>query len=104
MTIFKKRAELIELISKYLNNEETIDVLYAFAWDVIDCYCQENKKLNLLPYQEFENAFWYTIWQIQHLADSEHEQDGLTKKILLEALTYLQNEKKMPKNLKGERP
>jgi hypothetical protein len=78
MNLVEKKKELIELISKYLENKATLKDLQEFSWEIID-YFNARKKNELSPYQDFEKEFWYTIWQIQHLADEEHEKEGITK-------------------------
>lgn len=103
MNLSAKRNELIILISGYLNNQYTLTSLQKFAWDIID-YFNVNKKTELPPYQSFEKEFWYAIWQIQHLADEEHEHEGVTKKVLTEALEYLQKKKNIPNDYEGKRP
>jgi hypothetical protein len=103
MNLDKKKKELIKLISEYLNNQNSLENLQKFSWDMIE-YFSKNKKNELPPYQDFEKVFWYTIWQIQHVADEEHEKEGITKKILSDALDYLENKKSMPENFIGLRP
>ena len=51
-----------------------------------------------------EKEFWFSIWQIIHLADYEHEQDGVTKKELTKALNFLEHIEEIPMNCIGERP
>jgi hypothetical protein len=103
MNLSTKRIELIKIIFKYLDNKCDLETLQDFSWEIIE-YFNRTNKLELPPYQEFEKEFWYTIWQIQHLADNEHESEGFTKKILAEALEYLQKKKKIPDNFVGIRP
>jgi len=103
MNLFEKKAELIKFISKYLENKSSVENLQKFSWEIID-YFSKTKKDELPPYEDFEREFWYTIWQIQHLVDEEHEKEGVTKKNLLDALDYLKKRKKMPENFIGLRP
>lgn len=103
MDLIKKKHELIILISKYLENEASLEDLQKFSWEMID-YFGKNKKSELPPYQSFEKEFWYTIWQIQHLADEEHEKEGITKRVLQEALEFLKENKKFPNIFTGTRP
>ena len=102
MDILKKKQELINLISGYLDNRVTSDDLRKFSWEMIHFFSKN--KSELPPYQDFENEFWYTIWQIQHLVDAEHEKENVTNKILLDALDYLKSKKKMPVTFIGKRP
>lgn len=103
MNLFTKKEELIELINSYLNDNASCRELQEFAWEIIDNF--SSKDTSELPTQQpFEREFWFSIWQITHLADEEHEQDGLTKKELTKALSYLKNESKLPNNYFGERP
>lgn len=67
----KEKIQLKQVIKKYFQNKSTVHDLYAFAWEKIDYF---SKKINLPSYDEnIEGEFWYAIWQIQHLADSQHE-------------------------------
>ena len=102
MNINNKTKELIELITKYLSKNATLEELNTFAWDIIDYFSSNKNKLP--PHSDKENEFWYTIWLIQHLTDQEHEKDGTTEKALKDALDYLKKNKKMPSNFKGSRP
>jgi hypothetical protein len=101
--IVKKKNELIELISEYLENRASLENLQLFSWEMIE-YFSKSKKTELPPYQDFEQEFWYTIWQIQHLADKEHEKEGITRTVLLEALDFLKKKKEMTKSFIGLRP
>lgn len=103
MDLLEKKNELIILIFDHCENRTSLEDLQKFAWDIID-YFNKSKKTDLPIYQKFENELWYTIWQIQHLADEEHENDGVTKKTLLEALDYLKGNKEFPKTCSGTRP
>jgi hypothetical protein len=103
MNLSNKKKDLMNLVSKYINNECSLDELNNFSWEVIGYFNGANKT-KLPPCQDNENEFWYTIWEIQHLADSEHEKDGTTKRVLSEALSYLKKERPLPRNYKGNRP
>ncbi len=103
MNLVEKKNELIDLLSKYLKNQATLENLQEFSWEIIE-YFSKGKKNELPGFQNFEKEFWYTIWQIQHLADEEHEKDGITKKVLLESLDYLEKKKKIPDSFVGIRP
>ncbi len=103
MKLSDKKTELINLILMCLDNKCTLESLQEFAWEIID-YFNTTKKTALPPYQDFEKEFWYTIWQIQHLADQEHEKEGITIKILIGALEYLQKKKKIPDSFVSRRP
>jgi hypothetical protein len=103
MNLTAKKNELMTLISKYLKNQADLESLLQFSWEIID-YFSKGKKSELPCYQNFEKEFWYAIWQIQHLADEEHEKVGITDKILLEALEFLEKKKKIPDAFTGTRP
>lgn len=102
MNLIEKKNELIKLISKYLNNQATLGELQEFAWEIIEYF--SNKKNELPARQDFEKEFWYTIWQIQHLADEAHEKKGITKQVFVDALDYLKKNKKIPATYIGLRP
>ena|SRR3990167_4779801 len=103
MNLFNERIFLINQIENYLNNKCSLESVRAFAWDIIAYFSNTNKE-QLPEHQDFEKEFWYTIWEIQHLGDQDHENDGLTKKILSEALQYLNKQKKIPESFIGLRP
>ncbi len=103
MKIENKIRELIELITFYLSKDATTEQLQEFAWQMIDYFTFTEEKA--LPSEvEGEKEFWYAIWLIQHLADEEHEKNGITERSLKDALDYLKKIKKIPINFKGERP
>jgi len=77
--------------------------LQRFSWEIIE-YFSKKEITELPPFQDFEKEFWYAIWQIQHLADEEHEKEGLTRKIFIDALDYLQKKKRIPEVYIGMRP
>lgn len=103
MNLTEKKAALISLISEYLKKRIPLENLQEFSWEIIT-YFNKNDKSHLPPDENFEKEFWYTIWQIQHLADEEHESKEVTQKTLIEALEYLKGIKKIPKNFIGLRP
>jgi hypothetical protein len=103
MNLVEKKNELIKLISDYLEGSTSLENLQKFSWEMIE-YFSKSKKTELPPYQHFEKEFWYAIWQIQHLADEEHEREDIIRKIFLDALDYLKKNKKMPKDFIGMRP
>ena len=102
MDLVKKKSELINLIMKCLERKDSFIKLQMFSWEMIDYFTKNKDKLP--PYQDFEKEFWYAIWQMQHLADEEHDKDGLARKMLLDALDYLNDKKKMPESFTGMRP
>ncbi|MGI8543976.1 MAG: hypothetical protein ACR2MD_10960 [Aridibacter sp.] len=92
MNLSIKHSKLIHLLSQYLDNQIGYEPLNDFAWEIID-YFTENKVSNSSLNQDSENAFWYAIWQIQHLADKEHSDEGLTKREFSDILSYLNGDK-----------
>ena len=103
MNLSEKKDELIQLISGYLGNEVSLEQLQKFSWEIVG-YFSKRKKNELPPHQDFEKEFWYTLWQVQHLADEQHEKEGITKKVLMDALDYLQKKKRLPQDFIGKRP
>lgn len=99
----EKKRELIDLITGYLAKNVTTQELLEFVWSVIDFFTFTSKK-SLPKDQQNEKEFWYAIWEIQHLADTGHELDGVTEKTLKDALDYLKGIKKMPNDFIGKRP
>ncbi len=103
MDLYQKRNKLKTLIKSYLNNQRALEDLQRFAWEIIAYFNKTNK--NLLPsIYDFEKECWYAIWQIQHLADQEHEKAGITRQALLEALDFLEKREKIPETFNGLRP
>ena len=103
MEIESSKKELIGLITAYLSSEVAVEQLQEFAWKVIDYFSfAEEKDLSLEV--DGEKEFWYAIWLMQHVADEEHEKNGITKRSLKDALDYLKKIQEIPITFKGERP
>lgn len=103
MNLEEKRQEFVALLSDFLNDAVSVDVLQEFVWDVIN-YFSTTPKRDLPPSAEFEKTFWYVIWQVQHLATEDHLSDGSAFPELKEALEYLQGGKDLPDEYVGRRP
>lgn len=103
MDLKAKFEELLILVAGFVAGQITCGELQNLAWEVID-YFTDTPSDELPAEEEFEGAFWYTIWQIQHLCDDFHQGDGTTKRELSEALAYLKGEKMMPPEYLGRRP
>ncbi len=103
MRLSEKRNELINLILSYLDGGTSLDEMNNFSWEVI-AYFTDTLQIELPPIEDFENEFWYAIWQIQHLADESHENEGITKKELKYILEFLIEKKKLPNGFYGLRP
>jgi len=97
------KLKLIELLTQYARGEISFEPLQHFSWAMIDYFNKHNEE-DLPPISDFEKEFWYAIWEIQYLADEDHEKEGVTQKTLLEALAYLNGTKKIPLNFIGTRP
>lgn len=103
MDLIRKFDDLLKLLIDFKDDRASNHQLRSFAWDVIDYFT--DTPSNELPAEEkFERVFWYTIWQIQHLCDESHQNDGATKRELLKTLAYMRGEKKLPENFVGRRP
>lgn len=103
MDLKVKFEELLLLITGFIVGQISNKQLKSFAWEVID-YFTDTPSNELPVEEEFEKYFWYAIWQIQHLCDDPHQNNGTTKRELLEALAYMKGEKKMPDYCIGLRP
>ena len=103
MNISNTKTMLISNIEKYLKDEISLENIREFAWNIIE-YFSKTKKTELPEYQDFEKEFWYAIWEIQHLGDENHEESGITKKTLSEALDYLNKNREIPDEYIGRRP
>lgn len=103
MNLRIEKTKLVNLIGKYSNGQASLAEMNKYAWSIIDYFTKTSVE-QLPPKEGFETEFWYTIWQIQHLADEAHEQDDVVKNTLLEALSYLEGRKKMPSGYIGMRP
>ncbi len=102
MKVYKKTIELIDLLNAYIKNEANYQTLHEFSWDVIEKYVE--KDSDKAPLSNQEKIFWHSIWQLQHLADKEHENDGTLKREAIELLGYLSGRKQIPAELVGKRP
>lgn len=103
MNLKKERLALIHLLRLYLNNQISYQPLYEFAWRVIDYFTKNKSEVSSLE-QEAEKVFWYAIWQIQHLADEDHSNEGITRRNLADVLSYLIKDKPLPEDCFGRRP
>ena len=103
MNLEEKVRELVLVLSGFLNGSVQVDKLQTFVWEVIE-YFTSTPKDALPPLADFENVFWYAIWQIQHLATDDHVADGTACRELAEVLEYLQGQKELPKDYFGRRP
>lgn len=103
MDFQQKKIELIKLIKNYLLKKASLKELQNFAAEIID-YFTDTPNNQLPSHQNFEKEFWYTIWQIQHIADVEHEKENVTTKELFKALEYLSGKTSMPTDCIGKRP
>ncbi len=103
MDLKVKSEELQVLLTDFIKGEASNDELQSFAWDVIDHFT--NSSSDRLPAEEeFEKSFWYAIWQVQHLCDDDHVNDGTTKREILTTLAYMKGEKEIPESCVGQRP
>ncbi|MCH1430193.1 MAG: hypothetical protein L7U87_05455 [Chlamydiales bacterium] len=103
MDLFLEKQKLENLILAYLDGKTSVEELNEFAWTVIETFSLINKTAQP-PEKEWEGMFWYAIWQLQHIADAEHESDGTTQRDLKVSLAYLKNEIPFPSTLRGRRP
>ncbi len=103
MDLKKKKEELINLIIYYLSGDIPLSKINDFSWGVID-YFTDLPEEESPPVENFENEFWYAIWQIQHLADKGHESEGVTKIEFERILKFLKGKNKLPKEYYGSRP
>lgn len=98
-----EKEKLSNLIKSYLEKKSTCEDLNRYAWEKIDYFSSNVNELS--PYdEEKEGEYWYAIWQIQHLADSEHEKEGILQAELLNIMEYLEKKKTLPKKFYGKRP
>lgn len=102
MEIEARKQELSVLIEMYLQSKISHEDLYEYSWETINFFSDHRDALPL--YHENEKPFWYAIWQLQHLADEEHQQNGVLRKALFEINMYLKNQKKIAENYEGRRP
>ena len=103
MNLFEAKSSLMNYMERYLNGEISLESIRDFAWSVIEWFSND-PKARLSVSCDFEKEVWYAIWEIQHLADENHEEEGVTKRTLSEALDYLKNKSKIPENYEGRRP
>lgn len=103
MDLRTKRDELINLIRLFLDKKKTVKELRDFSWEMIDQFSNINEK-NIPPFEEIENVLWFAVWQLQHLADEEHMNDGTLERELKTTLGYLLNQIPMPADAYGLRP
>lgn len=95
------KTALTEKVQAYLSGEIQHKDMANYAWDLIE----EGQKLPKgEPYAPGEDTFWAIIWSLQHLADAEHWEDGVTQSTLKELLHFLETGACLPKNCTGTRP
>lgn len=100
--ILGKKKELITLLEGYKDKKSSLNDLQKFAEEILDFFSDRKNKLP--SKKKFEKEFWYAIWQIQHVADAEHEKEGITFQELSNALDFLVGNKKIPSSYIGDRP
>lgn len=103
MKLQQKNEELITILTNFLNGVIDAKELQSFVWEIID-YFTDTESDKLPPEEDFENVFWYTIWQIQHLCTEDHIKDGTAQKELVETIAYLKGIKQIPSYCFGHRP
>jgi hypothetical protein len=103
MNFNKKKSQLINLIELFLKGKISTTDLQNYAWNTIDDFSPEKWKKSVVANQD-ENIFWFTIWQIQHLADEDHLKDGTLRRELKLTLNYLLNKIPIPKKIIGKPP
>lgn len=101
---FKQLEKKLEgLLMAYVEKEIDWVDLSSFSWEMIDLF--STNKNGLPKYDaSCEKVFWYAIWELQHLADSEHHGDGSLERAVCNILIYLKNPQKMPSSCFGNRP
>ncbi|NGX39881.1 MAG: hypothetical protein KR126chlam1_01218 [Chlamydiae bacterium] len=103
MNMEKEKTDLKKIIYGYFQKTVSLEDLNAYAWEKIQDYSK--CKASLPEYDEkLEGEYWYAIWQIQHLADSEHLDDGLLQQKLLDILAIFDKKKSLPRKFYGKRP
>lgn len=102
MDFKKKKVELTNIIQLYLKNEKKLQELQDYSWEVIDEFSDKDQTDTAAD--EAQSAFWFAIWQIQHLASEEHKKDGTLERELKLTLEYLQNQRPMPPGTYGLPP
>ncbi len=103
MNIIEEKQKLSRLLKQYLNNEIDHCVINNYVWDIIE-YFTDTPAKELPKVTLDEKSFWYAIWEVQHLADSEHIECNSIQEDLKEALAILNNVKPMPTEYIGKRP
>lgn len=103
MELKNKKNQLIDMLSLYLRGKKSLDEVNSFAWEVINHFSTQDKK-KLPPVEDFEKEFWYAIWQIQFIADSTHENEGVTKREFERILGFMKKERELPSQFYGSRP
>ena len=98
-----KFRELLYMIEGYVAGSFSCEEMQLFAWEIIRFFT-DNPPENLPAEENFERFFWYSIWQVQHLCDSEHENEGASKRELKQALAYMTGKVQMPDWCIGRRP
>jgi len=71
MNLKEEKKHLIDLLKNYLNGNIKLEVLKDFTWEIIEYFSDKNKEFP--SWNNYENVFWYAIWQIQHLAEENEE-------------------------------
>ena len=68
MDLIKEKERLITKLEQYLKEECSHEEISNHAWAIIEYFSKKDSS-ELPERTDFEPEFWYTIWQIQHLAD-----------------------------------
>ncbi len=98
-----RRAELITLLERYCASDTNHDEASDFAWSVIDGW-EEGEHNTKSPYLLGERTFWAAIWSLQHLADEQYWEDGVTQRELRRYIPLLKENSELPQGEDGRRP
>ena len=98
------RAQLRDNVKSYLSSKISHSDISIYAWKVIDDWAVIKEQVKSEPYIKGEQAFWACIWSIIHLANEEHEKDGLPQRELPKLLESMVSGGDLPEGYKAQRP
>ena len=102
MNYSKKKLEVAFLIKQFLNRRKTINELQEYSWKIISEYSLKKQTETMIDPDG--SIFWFAVWQIQHLSDKEHLEDGTLERDLEKTLKYLLNQDPIPPGIYGIPP
>ena len=88
----------------YLKQEWTHNEMRNYLWKIIDEWNQIPDADKQVPISSKEQMIWFVVWNIIHIADEEHWNDGITGNEIKNCIDFLEMKQEFPKDYLARRP